>query len=242
MAALVSHVKIKSFTQSGSIVNVYDDKGNRSLYASAGANDQLSWSDVELRLACNTRFLHLSPFGSRKQLALQLDLAQCPTRPMRVSLVPGMTYARLGLGTLSPLLRRTHVLFITRQQLQALTGEDVETGGRICHAHGVETVVVIFGSALQTRNGVAAAYILNREESTYVETSPFELPSIRESRLVNTFAVGFLFGLIKGKPLAACGKLGETVARTSMTGIGARDGLPSLAELERRFPEIATWS
>lgn len=234
----IRHVSIKTMTQSGSVVRIADGK-NKTMYVSPGANDLLSRGDVESGFACRARFLHLSSFVGRKQLALQLDLAECPTSGPRVTLSPNMLYARLGLGTLAPLLRRTHVMFINREQLQALTGEDLEAGARICHAHGVQVVVVVMRGAIHRENGVATVYVLSDAGANYIMTGPLRIPPFSGLGLVDSFAAGFLFGLVAGRPLEACALLGDAVARISLVGIGARDGLPSLAELKRRFPKLA---
>lgn len=232
------HIKVKTMTQSGSVVNIYDKQGNRAIYAFPAANDSLTWGDVELAYACGPRFLHMSPFGSRKQLALQIDLAACPDSHMKVTLTPGTSYCRLGMGTLAPLLRRTHALFVSRRHLQVLTGEDVEPGARMCHAHGVDVVVVLLGPAAQPGKEVDHVYILAGNQSMYIGSAGLEPAMPRDSRLVNAFAIGFLFGMSKDKPLDECARLGNAVAGIALTGVGARDNLPSSSELQRRFPGL----
>ncbi|MDO8472518.1 MAG: carbohydrate kinase family protein [Dehalococcoidia bacterium] len=235
----VSRIKVKTMTKSGSVVTVIDAKGSRATYVSSGANDLLSRSDVDMGFACSARYLHLSPFAGMKQFSVLLDLAECPGERMQVTFSPGMVYSRLGLGTLAPLLRRTSILFLNREQLQALTGEDVEAGARICHAQGVKTTVVVMESGVQREDGIAAAYVLDGSESMWIMSGPIELRAPVGTSVVDAFATGFLMGLIRQKPLRVCGLVGDAVARILVSGTGVRDGLPSLTELERRFPGIA---
>ena len=54
----------------------------------------------------------------------------------------------------------------------------------------------------------------------------------------DTFAAGFLYGLLKGKGLEECGRLGDIVARFSITKVGAREGIPTLNELAQRYREF----
>ena len=51
-------------------------------------------------------------------------------------------------------------------------------------------------------------------------------------------AAGFLYGWLKGKDLEECGRLGDIIARFSITKVGARQGLPSFKELAQRYQEL----
>ena len=54
----------------------------------------------------------------------------------------------------------------------------------------------------------------------------------------DAFATGFLYGLLNGKGLEECGRLGGLVAQFSIIKMGARQGLPTLAELAQRYREL----
>ena len=47
----------------------------------------------------------------------------------------------------------------------------------------------------------------------------------------DAFDAGFLYGLIKGKSLYECGRIGNFVASRCVMKIGARAGLPHLKDL-----------
>jgi ribokinase len=49
----------------------------------------------------------------------------------------------------------------------------------------------------------------------------------------DAFCAGFIYGLLHGKDLYACGKLGNLVASRCIEEYGARTGLPLLADLQR---------
>jgi len=48
----------------------------------------------------------------------------------------------------------------------------------------------------------------------------------------DAFCAGFIYGLIKGKDLYKCGRLGNFVASRCVSKMGARTGLPQLADLK----------
>jgi ribokinase len=54
----------------------------------------------------------------------------------------------------------------------------------------------------------------------------------------DAFAAGFLYGLLKNKGLEACGRLGNIMAQFSIRKVGARAGLPTRAQLSRRYHEL----
>jgi ribokinase len=54
----------------------------------------------------------------------------------------------------------------------------------------------------------------------------------------DAFAAGFLYGLLNGKGFEECSCLGGLVAQFSITKMGARQGLPTLDELARRYQQI----
>jgi ribokinase len=54
----------------------------------------------------------------------------------------------------------------------------------------------------------------------------------------DAFAAGFIYGVLKGKSLEKCGRLGEITAFFSTSRLGARVGFPALKELARRYQKL----
>jgi sugar/nucleoside kinase (ribokinase family) len=54
----------------------------------------------------------------------------------------------------------------------------------------------------------------------------------------DAFAAGFLFGLLEGKGLEVCGRLGHCAASLSLKCSGARGGLPTRRQLEQQFLKL----
>jgi ribokinase len=54
----------------------------------------------------------------------------------------------------------------------------------------------------------------------------------------DAFAAGFLYGLLNNRDTDVRGRLATIVANFSMRAIGARAGLPTLAELSARYREF----
>jgi sugar/nucleoside kinase (ribokinase family) len=232
-----SRIATKMMTQSGSVLVLSDRKGHHSAYVLPGANELMARADIDMAFACNAKFLHLSSFEGAKQMALQLDMADCATST-KISLTLGKVYARLGLGSLVPLLRKVHVLFLDSERLKVLTGQDVEHGAKVCQSYGAKIVAVTLGGGVSRKDGLAIAYVLDGNEGRYIVADDSQTSPAYGESPVSAFAAGFLFGLVKGKPMSACALLGHSVAKFTHIGQAARDGLPSLDELARLTPSL----
>jgi sugar/nucleoside kinase (ribokinase family) len=51
----------------------------------------------------------------------------------------------------------------------------------------------------------------------------------------DAFVAGFLFGFLRGKRIEECGLLGDVMASFTINEIGARRGLPTLAQLSQKY-------
>ena len=223
-----SHIKVKKGAKTGSVLCLSDKQGRRSLYVLPGANSLLTADDIDLNYVNQARILHLSSFVHHHQFELQREILTNLQPSVKVSFAPGALYAAKGFHHLSPLLKRTHFLFINHSELNQLTGEGFALGAKNCLEQGCEIIVVTFG-------GTPAAYILSRK-GEYVVESKLEQESVVDTTGAgDAFAAGFLYGFLKGKDLKQCGLLGDIMARFCIAKIGAREGLPSLAELSQEY-------
>jgi len=79
-----------------------------------------------------------------------------------------------------------------------------------------------------------ASYVADAKNEYIIESKPLQ-KRVDTTGAGDAFATGFLYGLLKGKDLEECGHLGDIVAQFSITKVGARQGLPTLAELAHRY-------
>jgi sugar/nucleoside kinase (ribokinase family) len=123
-----------------------------------------------------------------------------------------------------------------------LTGKDSISGAELCLEQGCHIVAITLGEGKRlTGNKKAAAvcYIKDDSNEYLVESaSQIKVPAIDTTGAGDAFSSGFLYGLIKGKGLKECGRLGDIVAQFSITKIGARQGLPNSVQLAQRYGEL----
>ena len=207
--------------RSGVVMGYVDGKGERALYVDSGVNDWLEFKEISLEYATDTEFLHLTsfvgekPFEAQKQLINQLS-------DVKISFDPGALYARKSLTSLRPIIKKSFVMLPNEIEIRLLTGKDYGRGSKILMEEGVSVVAVKLGER--------GCYVTNGKERYLVK--PFEKKLVDTTGAGDAFCAGFLYGLIKGRDLYECGKLGNFVAARCISKMGARTGLPRLPDLK----------
>ncbi len=239
VAVDTSQIKVKPGAKTGVASCLIDKLNFRSIRITPGANSQLNIDDVDLHYVNQTEMLHISSFAGDQQFKLLLELMVNPDFSVKVSFSPGALYASKGLQPLTPLLDKTHVLFINESEIKQLTGGDFNSGAKRCLDLGCHIVVVTLGQGASYKTVMATSYIRTAEEEYVVEPSDKSIISALDTiGDGDAFAAGFLYGLLKRKRPKECGRLGDIVARFSITKTGARPGLPTLNELAQRYQQL----
>ncbi len=216
-------ITVQKGGRSGTVTGFIDPKGERALYVDSGANDIIGLDEISKHVL-QTKFLHLTSFVGERSLQTQKKTLETLPEAVKVSLDPGEIYARKGLTALEPILDRTFVMMPNARELQILTSKsDYKENAQFMLEKGVEIVAVKLG-----RNG---CYVTNGKESHRVEA--FKVGVVDATGAGDAFCAGFLYGLINGKGLRECGRIGNFVASKCVTKIGARTGLPTLADLKK---------
>ena len=217
----VNGITVSKSGRSGTVMGYIDPNGERALYVDPGVNDQLDFNDITLDYVLGTEFLHLSsfvaqkPFNAQKQLIAKLS-------GVKVCFDPGALYARKGLAALKPIIKRSYAIFPNENEVRLLTGQGYKEGAKKFLELGAELVAVKLGK----RGG----YVSDGKQSHLIE--PYSVEAVDTTGAGDAFCAGFIYGLIKGKDLFECGRLGNFVASRCVSAMGARTGLPRLADLK----------
>ena len=208
--------------RSGIVIGFVDRKGERTMYVNPGANDTLSWEEVDKEYANNAKFLHLTSFVGEKPFKAQRKLVQSLPE-IRVSFDPGSLYIRKGLAALRPILRRSSIIFPNESELRHLTGKDCEKGAKTLIEEGAKIVAVKLGEG--------GCYVTDEKENFMIEA--FKVRVVDTTGAGDAFCAGFLHGLLQGRDLYACGRIANFVASRKIEKAGAREGLPRLTDLPK---------
>ena len=85
-------------------------------------------------------------------------------------------------------------------------------------------------SIIAVKLGEKGCYVTDGKEEYFIEA--FRVKVEDTTGAGDAFDAGFLYGLLKGKDLYDCGRLGNFVASRCIASMGARTGLPRLSELK----------
>ena len=236
-----SHIITKTREKTGITLCLSNFSGKRSIYVMPGANNRLSLDDIDLPYINEAGFLHISSFADDRQFQLLLDLVNNIAPPVKVSFSPGELYASKGLKALAPILNKAHILFTNQNEMQALTGKDSIAGAEICLENGCHIVVVTLGKGRRlagSKTASAICYIRDADNEYLIEAVRYSKTPVETTGAGDAFACGFLYGFLNNKGLEECGQLGNIVAQFSISKMGARQGLPTLIQLSRRYKEL----
>ena len=219
-----SGIRIAERGRSGVVMGFVDEKGERALYIDAGVNDGIKFGETDLAYASGAKFLHLTSFVSETSFQTQKKLIERLPKSVKVSFDPGALYAQRGVEKLASIIEKTFALLPNAIELRLLTGtDDYKKGAEIMLKRGIKMVAVKLGSK--------GCYVTNGKESSIVET--FKVKTVDTTGAGDAFNAGFLYGLLSGKSLHDCGKIGNFVASRCVMKMGARTGLPRLGDIAR---------
>ncbi|MBN1244467.1 carbohydrate kinase family protein [Candidatus Bathyarchaeota archaeon] len=209
--------------KSGSVMGFVDKKGARALYINSGVNDTITLDEVNARYAAQAQFLHLTSFVGDESFQTQKRLLDAVPESTKVSFDPGALYARRDSATLEPIIRKTYVLMPNALELTLLTGE-------IAYSKGADAMIGRGVKIVAVKLGSGGCYVTDGNERHVIE--PFKVDVVDTTGAGDAFCAGFLYGLVNGKNLLECGKLGNFVASRCVMKMGARAGLPRAEDLD----------
>jgi ribokinase len=209
--------------KSGSVLGFVDKKGARALYINSGVNDTITLDEVNARYASHAQFLHLTSFVGDESFQTQKKLLDAIPDSTKVSFDPGALYARRGFAALEPIIRKTYVLMPNALELTLLTGE-------VAYRKGADAMIGRGVKIVAVKLGGDGCYVTDGRERHLIE--PFKVDVMDTTGAGDAFCAGFLYGLINGKNLLECGRLGNFVASRCVMKMGARAGLPFAKDLE----------
>ena len=216
-----SGITIAKHGRSGTAMGFVDEKGERALYVDPGVNDTIEFKETNKEHVFKIKFLHLTSFIGEKPFQAQKKLIETLPKNVKISLDPGELYARKRVA-LEPIIRKAFVLLPHAKELELLTGTAVyRKGAEILCRKGVKIVAVKLGSK--------GCYVTDGKESHMIKA--FKVKVVDTTGAGDAFCAGFLYGLISGKSLYECGRLGNFVASRCIMKMGARAGLPRLTDL-----------
>jgi len=196
--------KVHGFT--GRAFIFVDRLGRRSIYVMPGVNLRLEEIDYPSLERFDFNWVHATSLVGERAFKKQFEWLLSLPDEIKISFSPGNLYSKLGLKTLEPLLKKTFVLFLNRDEIFMLAGKKStvkfkEALERL-HDTGVRLIAVTLGKK--------GALISDGRKV-------IKAPSMAEKVIDTTgagdaFSAGVLYGLIKNLEPEECLRLGNYLA------------------------------
>lgn len=204
-----SHVKTDG--TSGQTVILLDKERERTILVFPGANDELTFDELDLGYIRKAEFLHLTSFAGEVPTEAQRRLVEAVRDAVKITFDPGEIHTQKGLVKMQHVISHSDTVFVTDREVHLLTGEDYNFGTRELLNYGPKTIVC--------KLGPRGSYVLSREEEFHVPPTPAE-PVVDRTGAGDVYAAGFLAGRLKGLNLMECAMLATKAAAQSITGWG----------------------
>jgi sugar/nucleoside kinase (ribokinase family) len=218
---------IRRGNKSGICLVVLDRHQDRFLFVQGNANSTLTVDEIDFAGVRDSSWIHLTSFIGIPPFEAQKHLLSNLSKSVKVSLDPGEIYAKRGLETIHPLIRRCHILFLTEKEIGLLTDQDLNAG--------IRRLMEIGPSILVCKKGSRGSHVFTQDGN-------FEVPAAQVEVIDNTGAgdvynAGFLAGLFLRRSLEESARFATKIAAKSVTGYG-REKYPRKEDLENFFGKI----
>lgn len=188
-----------------------DKGGRRSIYVLPGVNIFLQ--DMAYPEAQDFQWVHVTSLAGEEAFKKQAEWILKLPEDIKLSFSPGMLYARYGLSRLEPLLRRTSILFLNKDELGLLFPSlEIKEAIKELHDIGPEFISVTLG-------GQGA--LLSFEGELYSQRS-LAGEIIDTTGAGDAFSAGVLYGLIRRLDISKCGLIGSYLSAKVLKTWGAQ--------------------
>ena len=185
-----------------------------------------------------TDWIYFTSVGEGKE-GLQRQLAEyVATSGVKLGFNPGSYHLKEGLENLRPLLEKTNVLLLNREEAEGLVGSH-SAGGSAGQGADIEDTKGLLKSLKDT--GPEIVVITDGPDGSYASVDGREVwyVGIPDTEVVertgagDAYSTGFLAATIKGHTLPEAMVWGTMNASSVVQHIGAREGLLTLAQIQK---------
>ena len=165
-----------------------------------------------------------------KELHEQTHVYLDAQKNVKLAFNPGTHQMHLGREALLPLLKRTDILFLNREESALVLEKDTRDVKELIagfHEIGVKIMVLT--------DGPEGAYASDGKKIWHLDI--FEGPVIERTGAGDSFGSGFLSAVIKGKSIPDAMLWGNANSTSVVQHIGAREGLLTEDAVERMIQE-----
>jgi len=193
-------------------------KNNRTILAYKGINNNLDIKDIK---KANSKWIYC---GSLLGKSLQTLFKYVKTTNANIAFNPSTYLAMKGIKYLKPLLNKTKILILNKEEAEYLTKskKDVKTLLKILN----KTIPIVV-----ITDGEKGAYCFDGKKT--LKLIPYKIKILETTGAGDSFASAFVAAYINKKPLDVCLQWGYSQASSVISHLGAKEKLLKKSELLR---------
>ena len=226
-------------------MNLHHLTGHYRVLFQCHREQAIDFESVLTDILSKTRLLHLAGVGQSGRLKKLADILK-DHQDIMLSISINREEAGWGISEFKDILARADVLFVDKPTLEELTGKNWRKAARMCRATGLRCLVLFLGYGekevkIKKKNSAACihTYIQDAEYECVIESAVRKWPgTVDTTGVQDTFAAGYLYGLLSGFPLEKRGFIGDIMAQACLKDFGVRDSLPDPEEVTARYSQI----
>lgn len=189
-----------------------NNRENRLFVSQVNPTEQSFFRNLDFAYLEKAKIIHISPFFYKPEAAIKncakmLDRLKTP----KISFSPAMIYCKFGLSALQPILKKTYILFVNADELKMLTKKSPDIGSKKLLAYGPEIIVCTLGE-----KGV----LVTTAKSQFTVSQKKAKKIIDSTGAGDSFAAGFLYGVLKGKTVKQSAQFGNKIALLALSDFG----------------------
>ncbi|MEA1868162.1 MAG: PfkB family carbohydrate kinase [Thermodesulfobacteriota bacterium] len=203
---------------------------DRAMFVAPHDNEVEFPNSAVLKSVLNTKVLHFSSLIRSRGISIQKELANALKPEQVLSFDPGELYAARGIDALSGILKRTNILFITKEEVKIMTGMagmagleaiyPLLTESRTDHnSLGLNLFKDTQGAVIVCKQGPKGAGIYSPGISVTIPAEKV-LKIVDNTGAGDAFNAGFLHAVLQGAPAHECLRSGVQLAALSLSAFG----------------------
>ncbi len=189
------------------------DNGNERTFLSEQNNHETDFLNrIDIKFINKAKILHIAPLISdtKKGINKTLEILASVNGPM-VSFNPSMFYIEREKQKITPIIKKSDIVFFNEQEIKKLTGKNPKEASRYLISLGPKIIIC-------TLSKKGALITTNKEQFL---TGRHDVDNIVDTTGAgDTFAAGFLFGVLKKKSLKWSGSFANRLAAKSLSNFG----------------------
>ena len=197
---------------------VLSARGDRALVTHLGAIADLGYGDLPANLFAGFRHLHLTSYFLQERLRPDFSrlIREAKAAGLTVSFDPNSDPSQGWSSEIWDVIRSADIVFVNEQEAQALTGKPKTPEAIAILAERTACTVV--------KQGKEGATAVRGREKIHLEA--FSVNAVDTTGAGDSFAAGFVHGMLTKRPLRDCLLLANATGALSATGVGGTAAQP----------------